>query len=36
MPGKYTEKHMDVYDLMSSDEDSEMKVHFKLLHCGYV
>ena len=38
MPGKYIEKHMDVYDLMSSDNNSKMMVHFKLLQFdfGYV
>ena len=38
MLGKYIKKHMDVYNLMSSDDDSEMKVHFKLLQIdfGYV
>ena len=37
MPRKYIKKHVDVYDLMSSDEESEMKVHFQLsqfdFHC---
>ena len=38
MPGKYIKKHMDVYDLMSSDDDSKMQAHFKLLQfdCSYV
>ena len=30
MPGKYIKKHVDVYDLMSSDDDTEMKVYFNL------
>ena len=38
MTGKYIEKHVNVYDVMSSDNDSKMKVHLKLLQfdCGYM
>lgn len=38
MPRKYTKKHVDVYDLMSSDDESKTKVHFQLLEfdCHYV
>ena len=38
MPGKYIKKQMDVFNLISFDDESEMKVHFQLLQfdCHYV
>ena len=35
MPGKYIKNYIDVYDLMSSEDESEIKVHFQLLQFDF-